>query len=211
MADIVLHYFPLYARGEAIRQMLKSKGVEFTDKHISYEHWPTELASGNYEFKHLPMLEIDGLKLVTSQACERYVAQKYGLLPEDPYELYLVESLIDLKNDQVAKFIQFRFVLKDEEALTDWMSTGLVEVLKLIEARLLANDASCRHFVGSSVTWADYSIFQFLHDTFYLPESIELRPLFEAATPKLKEFLTHFVEADANLEVWLVERPKFPL
>jgi hypothetical protein len=43
---------------------------------------------------------------------------------------------------QVAKFIELRFVLKDEEALADWMSTGLIEVLKRIEARLLVTLAT---------------------------------------------------------------------
>jgi glutathione S-transferase len=100
MAGISLIYFPYYGRAETTRQMLKSKGVDFTDNIVTSEQWPAEKASGRFAFGQMPLLEIDGHSLVTRQAIERYVARKYGLYPADPYQAYLVESVIDLKIDQ---------------------------------------------------------------------------------------------------------------
>jgi glutathione S-transferase len=211
MAGITLTYFPLYARAEVIRQILKSKGVDFTDKVVTFEQWPAEKASGVYEFKQMPLLEIDGHRLVTSQAIERYVAVKYGLYPADPYQAYLVESVIDLKNDQFQKFAQFKFVLKDEEALANWASTTFLENLKLIEARLVANGGGDGFIVGDSATWADYAIFQLLHESFYLPSNEQHKPHFEAATPKLKAFADRFLANDANLQAYIASRPAYPL
>jgi hypothetical protein len=61
---IILHYFDGFGRGEVIRQILKSKGEEFEDRRFTDETWPDEKHSGNYDFLQLPMLEIDGYKLV---------------------------------------------------------------------------------------------------------------------------------------------------
>jgi glutathione S-transferase len=155
--------------------MLRSKGVDFTDRVVTFEHWPAEKVSGHFEFRQMPMLEVDGHRLVTSQAIERYVAVKYGLYPEDAYQAYLVESIIDLKNDQVNKFHEFKFVLKDEAAMRQWVSIEFRENLKLIEARLVANGGGHGFFVGDSATWADFSIFQFLHDGFYLPSKVQYK------------------------------------
>jgi glutathione S-transferase len=209
MAGVTLTYFPLYARGETTRQILKSKGVDFTDNVVTFEQWPAEKASGRFEFGQMPLLEIDGHSLVTSQAIERYLARKYGLYPADPYQVYLVESVIDLKNDQVNKFVQFKFVLKDEEALTKWASTTFLENLKLVEARLVANGGGDGFFVGDSATWADYSLFQFLHDSFYLASNEQYKQYFEAATPKLKAFVDRFLANDANLQAYIASRPAY--
>jgi glutathione S-transferase len=209
MTEITLTYFPLYGRAETTRQMLRSRGVDFTDHVVTFVHWPAEKVSGRFEFRQMPMLEIDGHRLVTSQAIERYVARKYNLYPTDPHQAYLVESIIDLKNDQVNKFHLFKFVLKDEEAMRQWVSIEFLENLKLIEARLVANGGGHGFFVGHSATWADFSIFQFLHDGFYLPSNVQCRPDFEAATPKLKAFVDRFLANDARLAGWVERRPAY--
>jgi glutathione S-transferase len=208
MARIILTYFFTYGRAETTRQMLKSKGVEFEDVRLTYEQWPS--LKPTLEFGQVPQLEIDGHKLVTSQAIERYVAVKYGLYPADPYQAYLVESVIDLKNDQVNKAVYFRFVAKDEEGFLKWASSDLIEKLKLIEARLIANNGGDGFFVGDSATWADFSIFTFLHGAFYRPETEARKGLFEAATPKLKAFVDRFLANDARLAAWIAERPAAP-
>jgi glutathione S-transferase len=210
MAGIILTYLPYYGRAEVTRQILKSKGVHFTDRTVTHEQWPAEKETGRFEFGQMPLLEIDGHRLVTSQAIERYVAVKYGLYPADPYQAYLVESVIDLKNDQNNKFVQLKFILKDEEAFTAWASTTFLENLKLIEARLVANGGGDGFIVGDSATWADYAIFQLLHESFYLPSNEQHKPHFEAATPKLKAFADRFLANDANLQAYIASRPAYP-
>jgi glutathione S-transferase len=118
-----------------------------------------------------------------------------------------VESIIDLKNDQDNKIAMFKWVLEDEEALKQWASSTLPDKLKLIEARLVANGGGDGFFVGDSATWADYSLFQFLHDRFYLHNSISDKASFEAATPKLKAFVDRFLANDSRLQEWIAVRP----
>eukprot|EP00359_Climacostomum_virens_P000529 CAMPEP_0204900074 /NCGR_PEP_ID=MMETSP1397-20131031/2241_1 /ASSEMBLY_ACC=CAM_ASM_000891 /TAXON_ID=49980 /ORGANISM="Climacostomum Climacostomum virens, Strain Stock W-24" /LENGTH=211 /DNA_ID=CAMNT_0052068145 /DNA_START=57 /DNA_END=692 /DNA_ORIENTATION=- len=209
MAAVTLHYFPLYARAETARIILKSKGVEYVENVITFEHWPSVKQSGDYEFHQLPLLEIDGHKLVTSGAIERYLSRKYSLYPEDPYQAYLVESVIDLKNDQVNKFVFFKFTTKDEEGLAKWASTQFIDNLKLIEARLVANGGGDGYFVGAHATWADFSLFQFLHDAFYRPENEQHKPYFEAATPKLKAFVDRFLATEPHVAEWIASRPQY--
>jgi glutathione S-transferase len=209
MTEITLTYFPLYGRAETTRQMLRSKGVDFTDNVVTFEQWPAEKVSGRFEFRQMPMLEIDGHSLVTSQAIERYVAVKYGLYPEDAYQAYLVESIIELKNEQVNKFVVIKFKLKDEEAMRKWASTTFLKNLKLVEARLVTNGGGHGFFVGDSATWADFSIFQFLHDGFYLPSNEQYKQEFEAATPILKAFVDRFLANDARLAEWIARRPAY--
>lgn len=206
---VVFHYFPLYARGEATRLILKANGVEFEDRVISFEQWPAEKTSGNFEFGQLPMLEIDGHKLVTSFGIERYLSRKFDLYPEDPYQAYLVESLIDLKNDQVNKAVYFKFVAKDEDGLKEWARTTLLDNLKNVEARLIANGGGDGYFVGDRVTWADYSLFQFLHDGFYGPETERLRAIFEERLPKLKAFVERFLANQPGVADYIANRPKY--
>jgi glutathione S-transferase len=114
-----------------------------------------------------------------------------------------------LKNDQVNKFHEFLFVLKDEAAMRQWVSFEFLENLKLIEARLVANRGGHGFFVGDSATWADFSIFQFLHDGFYLPSKVQYKQDFEAATPRLKAFVDLFLANDARLAGWVERRPAY--
>jgi glutathione S-transferase len=104
---------------------------------------------------------------------------------------------------------QLQYVLKDEEAYRQFASVEFLENLKLIEARLMANGGAHGFFVGDSATWADYSLFQFLHDTFYLPTNVQNKPGFEAATPKLKAFVDRFLANDARLAEWIETRPAY--
>lgn len=209
LESVVFHYFPLYGRGETTRLLLKTKGVAFEDRTISFDQWPTEKNSGRFEFGQLPLLEIDGHKLVTSFGIESYLARKFGLYPQDPHRAYLVESIIDLKNDQVNKAVHFKFVAKDEDGLKNWAATTLIDNLKLVEARLVANAGGDGYFVGEHATWADYALFQFLHDSFYRPGSEELKVVFEAALPKLKAFVERFLEKEPGVGAYIASRPQY--
>ena len=40
MSDITLHYFGVYGRGEAVRQILTLGGANFVDHRITFAEWP---------------------------------------------------------------------------------------------------------------------------------------------------------------------------
>ena len=65
---VKIHYFDLMARAEPIRMMLSKKGIPFEDCRHTGEDWKAFKESGVLEFGQMPMLEIDGLKLVQTKA-----------------------------------------------------------------------------------------------------------------------------------------------
>ena len=207
MSVPTLHYFEAHGRAETIRTLLKGAGVEFEDRQHPREEWTSIKLSGDFEFDQMPMLEIDGHKLVQTRSIERYVAQKNGLYPSDPYHVYLVESLLDLKDDLINQIVKFRMILNDEAGLLNFFQNELPKYLQKIQKRLEANHGGNGFFVGESATVADYSIFQLLHD-FLLRASKKDHgeALVTSAAPKLKEFADRFLESNEHLRNYLASR-----
>lgn len=207
MAVPVLHYFTTRGRAEVTRQMLVSSGIEFEDRRFKDEEWFTVAKpSGFYEFNQIPLLEIDGQRLVTSHAIERYLAKKLNLYPEDNYQVYLVESLIDLKNDLFTPMGVFLFFTNDPQGLENWIVEVMPNKLKCIEARFEANESDS-YLVGNFKTWADFAIAQFIHDTFMLPEQSHRLFVLEQNAPKLKAFTERFYKNDVSLSNYILTRP----
>lgn len=207
MAGITLYYFDLYARGELIRMIFTYHGVEFTDHRVAFAEWPELSASGLAEFGNLPVLEIDGLKLVESRSIARYLCQKFGYYPSDFTDIYWVESVCDLKEDiftAVAKAIW----TKDPETIAKVYSEDIPWWLQKIEARLIRNNGGDGWFVGNSITRADFEIFELLWDGLLRPGLNEKFGGLLMATPKLDAFVKRFLETSQRLRDYLESRPK---
>ncbi|XP_075821261.1 glutathione S-transferase A2-like [Microtus pennsylvanicus] len=97
----VLHYWNARGRMECIRWLLAAAGVEFEEKFIEA---PAEMEKlikdGSLMFQQVPMVEIDGMKLVQSRAILNYIATKYNLYGKDAKERALIdmytEGILDL-------------------------------------------------------------------------------------------------------------------
>ncbi|XP_057622456.1 glutathione S-transferase A2 [Chionomys nivalis] len=97
----VLHYFNGRGRMECIRWLLAAAGVEFEEKFIeSPEDLEKLIKDGSLMFQQVPMVEIDGMRLVQSRAILNYIATKYNLYGKDAKERALIdmytEGIIDL-------------------------------------------------------------------------------------------------------------------
>lgn len=208
MSAITFHYFDAYGRAESIRMMFYYHGTHFTDRRVEFHEWPSVQASGLCEFAELPVLEIDGLRLVQSRSISRYVAQKLGYGTSNHYDEYLVESICDLRSDIVQYFLKMLFQ-KDLETYDREMSTSMVEWLKLIEARLVKNNGGNGWFVGNKVTRADFEIFETIYD-FMLKDDFGNKYSHLVAThaPKLNSFMTRFRESSHGLKNYLNSRPR---
>ncbi|XP_004673627.1 PREDICTED: glutathione S-transferase A2 [Condylura cristata] len=94
-----LHYFNGRGRMECIRWLLAAAGVEFEEKFIET---PADLGKlktdGSLLFQQVPMVEIDGMKLVQTRAILNYIASKYNLYGKDIKE----RALIDMYGEGVA-------------------------------------------------------------------------------------------------------------
>lgn len=94
-----LHYFNGRGRMESIRWLLAAAGVEFEEKFIETPEDLEKLKNdGSLMFQQVPMVEIDGMKLVQSRAIINYIASKYNLYGRDIKE----KALIDMYAEGIA-------------------------------------------------------------------------------------------------------------
>ncbi|XP_021512122.1 glutathione S-transferase A2 [Meriones unguiculatus] len=95
----VLHYFNGRGRMECIRWLLAAAGVEFEEKFINTPEDLEKLKKdGSLMFEQVPMVEIDGMKLVQTRAILNYIATKYNLNGKDMKE----RALIDMYAEGIA-------------------------------------------------------------------------------------------------------------
>uniref|UniRef100_A0A8B9Y6Q7 Glutathione S-transferase n=2 Tax=Bos TaxID=9903 RepID=A0A8B9Y6Q7_BOSMU len=93
-----LHYFNGRGRMECIRWLLAAAGVEFEEKFIEQPEDLDKLRNdGSLMFQQVPMVEIDGMKLVQTRAILNYIATKYNLYGKDMKE----RALIDMYSEGV--------------------------------------------------------------------------------------------------------------
>ncbi|XP_058590226.1 glutathione S-transferase A2 [Neofelis nebulosa] len=91
-----LHYFNGRGRMESIRWLLASAGVEFEEKFIETAEDLDKLKNdGNLMFQQVPMVEIDGMKMVQTRAILNYIATKYNLYGKDIKERALIDMYIE--------------------------------------------------------------------------------------------------------------------
>ncbi|XP_077165240.1 glutathione S-transferase-like [Paroedura picta] len=96
-----LHYFDGRGRMESIRWLLAAAGVEYEEQLIKTKEDLEKLKKdGSLLFQQVPMVEIDGMKMVQSRAILNYIAAKYKLCGKDLKENAImdmyVESIMDL-------------------------------------------------------------------------------------------------------------------
>ncbi|XP_026309495.1 glutathione S-transferase A1-like, partial [Piliocolobus tephrosceles] len=94
-----LHYFNARGRMESTRWLLAAAGVEFEEIYIKSPEDLDKLRNDGYlMFQQVPMVEIDGMKLVQTRAILNYIASKYNLYGKDIKE----RALIDMYTEGIA-------------------------------------------------------------------------------------------------------------
>ena len=213
MAGITLHYFDVHARGECIKMIMRYYGMVYSDHLIDFmQEWPKLKTEGFTEFGQVPRLDIDGMQMVQSYAIYRYLCQKNGAYPTDPYEIYLVESICNLRDDiynSLNPNFYSLYTTGNWEGVDNWYRDNMPRMLKMVERRLIENGQQGHFFVGSKVTMADFVMFQLGYDHFLRPN---LKEKFEAVlrdnAPTFYQFVLHFKESNANLRSYLANRPE---
>ncbi|XP_012733329.3 glutathione S-transferase, alpha tandem duplicate 1 [Fundulus heteroclitus] len=102
MSDkVILHYFNGRGKMESVRWLLTVAEVEFDENYLTTrEQYLKLLNDGSLLFQQVPLVEIDGMKLVQTKAILHYIAEKYNLFGKDIKERVMInmysEGLIDL-------------------------------------------------------------------------------------------------------------------
>nr|XP_057914647.1 glutathione S-transferase, alpha tandem duplicate 1 [Doryrhamphus excisus] len=101
MADVKLHYFNGRGKMESIRWLLTVAQVEFDEFFLTTrEQYLKLLNDGDLMFQQVPLVEIDGMKLIQTRAILNYLAEKYDFHGKDIKDRVMInmysEGLIDL-------------------------------------------------------------------------------------------------------------------
>ncbi|KAM4042004.1 glutathione S-transferase 3-like [Anomaloglossus baeobatrachus] len=107
----VLHYFFGRGRAECIRWLLAAAGVEFEEKfYRTKEEYNKLVQSGDLLFGQIPMLEIDGQKLVQTKAILNYIAGKYNLFGSDLKERAYIDMYVEGASDLNTLILSYFFL-----------------------------------------------------------------------------------------------------
>ncbi|XP_042302830.1 glutathione S-transferase A3-like isoform X2 [Sceloporus undulatus] len=116
-----LHYFNTRGRMEPIRWLLAAAGIEFEEQYIQSKGELEKLKQdGLLLFQQVPMVEIDGMKMVQTRAILNYIAGKYNLYGKDLKERALIdmygEGAVDLNEMiMILPFIKIDAKEKEKE------------------------------------------------------------------------------------------------
>ena len=158
MSTIKLTYFDIDGgRGEPIRIALSIGGIEFEDHRISFSDF-AQMRAGT-PFNAVPTLEINEGVYGQSNAMSRYFGKQAGLYPEDPWQAFLCDEVMDAVED-VLHFLVRTFGMEGDElkAARDKLVDGaFTTYLRTLNARL--ENAGGEYFADGRLTVADLKVF----------------------------------------------------
>uniref|UniRef100_A0A8C8UEV3 glutathione transferase n=1 Tax=Peromyscus maniculatus bairdii TaxID=230844 RepID=A0A8C8UEV3_PERMB len=106
----LFHYDEARGRMESVRWLLAAAGVEYEEKFIHTNEDLEKLRSdGVLMFQQVPMVEVDGMKLVQIRAILNYFSSKYNLYGKDMKERALIDMYSEGLADLNEMFILYPF------------------------------------------------------------------------------------------------------
>ena len=217
---VVVHYVKQFGLAESIRMTLWFGKIPYENNFLPRpakepEKWAEVKKTLGFEFGSMPMLEIDGMKLVESNAILAYLAEKIGIVPASLKERYLANSAFELLRDTMQGMIPFFYAPPEGKiaALEKWLP-NLDAKLGYYEGRLKANETQ-DFLVGKSITITDIMAMNIYFSFFTrldgnaehiakVKEVLEKHPLYLEYVNKIKD--NHFKEYFENVrfepEVW---------
>ncbi|KAK3610763.1 hypothetical protein CHS0354_028162 [Potamilus streckersoni] len=158
-----LYYFNGRGAGEIIRLFLATAGVKFSEVFLEEPEQLEKLRrAGDLVFNQVPMLDIDGCKLVQGGAILRYIARKYGFYGKTNEESTMIDLYFEGSRDFQNAFMPIGFSEKDV-VLKSVKENTLPRYLPIYEKVLSCSNSG---FVfGSSMSLADVGLLEALLST----------------------------------------------
>ena len=154
---IRLTYFAGYGLAEQVRWMMAASEITFEQVALqSHEEFLQLRRDGKLLFGQLPLLEIDGLRLVQSQAMVRYVAQRGKLCGTTLAESALVDMVAEGIKDARGLVVSFPFVGPGEQAnLIADIPQRTAKQLQPLEALIQSRENGTVGFLATGLSAAD--------------------------------------------------------
>ncbi|NXK02739.1 GSTA3 transferase, partial [Herpetotheres cachinnans] len=148
-------------RMETIRWLLAAAGVEFEEVFLeTREQYEKLIKDGVLMFQQVPLVEIDGMKMVQTRAILSYIAGKYNLYGKDLKERALIDMYVEGITDLMQMILMFPFSPPEakeknlhsiEERATNRYFPVFEKVLKQHGQDFL---------VGNKFSWADVQLIE---------------------------------------------------
>ncbi|KFO83674.1 Glutathione S-transferase, partial [Buceros rhinoceros silvestris] len=192
-----LHYTKGRGRMESVRWLLAAAGVEFEEKFIETKEDLEKLQNdGVLLFQQVPLVEIDGMKMVQTRAILSYIAGKYNLYGKDLKERALIDMYVEGTTDLMGPIMTLPFQPADakEKNLALIIERATTRYFPVYEKAL--KDHGQDNLVGNKLSWADVHLLQAILMTEECkPDILSAFPLLQAFKgrisniPTIKKFL----------------------
>ncbi|KAM8953889.1 glutathione S-transferase 3-like [Pelodytes ibericus] len=152
-----LYYFNGRGRMEAVRWLLAAAGVEFEEVFLeTREQYERLLKDGSLLFQQVPLVEIDGMKLVQTRAILQYIAAKYNLYGKDLKERVLIDMYVDGTVDLLlVVFAQYMLPEADRIKQRELIKEKAINRYFPVYEKILEDQD---YLVGNQFSWADVQL-----------------------------------------------------
>ncbi|XP_029926362.1 glutathione S-transferase, alpha tandem duplicate 1 isoform X1 [Myripristis murdjan] len=154
---VVLYYFNGRGKMESIRWLLTVAGVEFDEVHLTArDQYLKLLKDGDLMFQQVPLVEIDGMKLVQTKAILNYIAEKHNLQGKDLKERVMINMYAEGLMDLMEMIMMLPFTPPDDlKSKLDNINTKAKErYLPVFEKAL----SGAQYLVGGKMSLADVEL-----------------------------------------------------
>nr|XP_060644456.1 glutathione S-transferase A1-like [Anolis sagrei ordinatus] len=158
-----LHYFNGRGRMETIRWMLSAVGVEFEEQFIESKADLEKLKKDGFLlFQQVPMVEIDGMKLVQSRAILNYIAEKYNLSGKDIKQRALIDMYSEGAWDlgEMVMQLPWKYIDPNEREKEIIMILGKANGRYFPVFEKVLKDHGQDFLVGNQLSRADIQLFE---------------------------------------------------
>ncbi|XP_062256491.1 glutathione S-transferase A4-like [Platichthys flesus] len=154
---VVLTYFDGRGRMETIRWLLAAAEVEFEEVFLTTrEQYEKLLSDGDLMFQQVPLVEIDGMKLVQTKAILQYIAEKYNLHGKDLKDKVMINMYSEGTMDLMEMIMTLPFV-KDKQPKLDNIETKAKERYLPVFEKALSGPV---YLVGGKLSCADVQLME---------------------------------------------------
>uniref|UniRef100_A0A8C8SBE7 glutathione transferase n=1 Tax=Pelusios castaneus TaxID=367368 RepID=A0A8C8SBE7_9SAUR len=156
-----LYYFDGRGKMESIRWLLAAAGIEFEEEFLeTREQYEKLLQDGALLFQQVPMVEINGMKMVQTRAILSYIAAKYNLYGKDLKERALIDMYVEGTTDLMMLIITYPFLsAKDKEKQLSVIIDKATKRYFPVYEKIL-KDHGQDFLVGNQFSWADVQLLE---------------------------------------------------
>ncbi|XP_034292626.1 glutathione S-transferase 3-like [Pantherophis guttatus] len=156
-----LTYFNGRGLMESVRWLLAAAGVEFEEVFLETREQYLKLVKDGYLlFDQVPLVEMDGLKLVQTKAILNYIAGKYNLLGKDLKERAQIDMYVEGTTDLMGLVLYYPFSSPEqkEKQLAAFIEKAETRYLPVYEKALKHHNQE--FLVGNHLSWADIQLLE---------------------------------------------------